>query len=290
MRFLGIYFTGTGNSKRVMETINRSLVPFGHTMELVDVIKDEVKDINEFDGLILSYPIYGFNAPKPIISYVKKMVKANENKPCLIMKQSGEHLFWNNASSLYLASLLKKRNIKVTNEYHYLMPYSFIFRHSDYMAYRMNNVMEGLIPLDLKDFFGGKEVHMKRFFLDRFFAWVLRIQWWGGRFNGRFYKVEKNKCIKCMKCVKDCPANNIKYDAEKGKFKFGGQCLMCQRCIMYCPRQAIKVGMFNSWRVDEPYNFQEAPYQKEKKPNYCKKNYQKYFQISEERIEKSKAS
>ena len=287
MRFLAIYFTGTGNSKRVIDEINYSLASFSSTMDIVDVTKDEVKDINNYDGLIISYPIYGFNAPKPIIAYVKKMIRANEQKPCLIMKQSGEHLFWNNASSLYLTSLLKKRNIKVTNEYHYLMPYSFIFRHSDYMAYRMDNVMKGLIPLDLTDFFNNKEVHMKRFFLDRFFAWVLRIQWWGGRFNGRFYKVEKDKCIKCMKCVKECPAHNI--IMEDGKFKFKGQCLMCQRCIMYCPRHAIKVGMFNSWRVDQPYTFKEAPYQKEKKPNYCKKNYIKYFKVSEERIEKSRA-
>ena len=289
MRFLAIYFTGTGNSKRVVDVINRNLSLLGHTMDEVDVTKDEVKNIDDYDGLVITYPIYGFNAPKPIIAYVKKMAKASENKKCLIMKQSGEHLFWNNASSLYLTSLLKKRNITVTNEYHYLMPYSFIFRHSDYMAFRMNNVMEGLIPLDLNDFFNSKEVHMKRFFLDRFFAWSLRIQWWGGRFNGRFYKVEKNKCIKCMKCINSCPSHNIEYDKEKGKFKFHGQCLMCQRCIMYCPRQAIKVGMFNSWRVDKPYTFVEAPYQKENHPNYCKKNYIKYFKVSEERIEKSKA-
>ena len=215
------------------------------------------------------------------------MNKATVRKPCLIMKQSGEHLFWNNASSLYLTSLLKKRNIAVTNEYHYLMPYSFIFRHSDYMAYRMNNVMEQLVPLDLNDFVNGQEAHMKRFFMDRLFAWVLRIQWFGGRLNGKFYKVETKKCITCLKCIKECPSHNIYI--KDGKIKFKGGCLMCQRCVMYCPKHAIKVGMFNSWRVDQPYTFKEAPYQKEKKPNYCKKNYIKYFKTSEERIEKSKA-
>ena len=287
MRFLAIYFTGTGNSKRVIDVIGHSLSSFGHTLEAIDVTKDEVRHIDSYDGLIISYPIYGFNAPKPIIAYVKKMAKATVRKPCLIMKQSGEHLFWNNASSLYLTSLLKKRNIAVTNEYHYLMPYSFIFRHSDYMAYRMNNVMEQLVPLDLNDFFNGQEAHMKRFFMDRLFAWVLRIQWWGGRFNGRFYKVEKKKCINCLKCIKECPSHNIY--VKDGKIKLKGACLMCQRCIMYCPKHAIKVGMFNGWRVDQPYTFKETPYQKERHPNYCKKNYQKYFKVSEERIEKSKA-
>ena len=287
MKFLGIYFTGTGNTKRVIDTAKAALLSFGHTLEEEDVISGEVKDLSKYDGLFITYPIYGFNAPKPIIDYVKKIKRVDKELPCLIMKQSGEHLFWNNASSLFLTSLLKKRNIKVTNEYHYLMPYSFIFRHTDYMAYRMNTVMEGLLPLDMKDFLDGKEAHMKRFFLDRFFAWVLRIQWWGGRFNGRFYKVENKKCIHCMKCVNNCPANNIVFDEKKGKFKFKGHCLMCQRCIMYCPRQAIKVGMFNSWRVDIPYTFKEAEYQKERHPNYCKKNYIRYFAESEKRIAES---
>ena len=71
------------------------------------------EDLNQYDGLFITYPIYGFNAPKPIIAYVKKLTKADKQLPCLIMKQSGEHLFWNNASSLYLISLLKKRNVIV---------------------------------------------------------------------------------------------------------------------------------------------------------------------------------
>ena len=287
MKYLGIYFSGIGNTKIVCDTAKAELEKRAHSLEVVDVLKDEVKRPEDYDGLFIFYPIYGFNCPKPIIQYVKKIQKCSKEVKCFIMKQSGEHLFWNNASSLYLTSLLKKRNIKVTNEYHYLMPYSFIFRHSDYMAYRMNNVMEQLVPLDLNDFVNGQEAHMKRFFMDRLFAWVLRIQWFGGRLNGKFYKVETKKCITCLKCIKECPSHNIYI--KDGKIKFKGGCLMCQRCVMYCPKHAIKVGMFNSWRVDQPYTFKEAPYQKEKKPNYCKKNYIKYFKTSEERIEKSKA-
>lgn len=282
MRFLGLYYTGTGNTKIVFKTAQEELARRGRSLDEVDVIRDDVPNLEGYDGLFIFYPIYAFNAPKPIIDFVKRMPKLQKPIPCVVMKQSGEHLFWNNASSLYLSSLLRKRNINVTNEYHYLMPYCFIFRHSDYMAYRMKTTMEGLVPLDLDLFFNKEEVHLKRFFLDRFFAWVLRIQWWGGRFNGRFYKVESSKCVQCMKCVNDCPAKNIRF--KDGKFHFDKHCLMCQRCIMYCPKKAIKVGMFNSWRVDEPYSFKEAPYQKEKKPWFCRKNYARYFEESERRI------
>ena len=287
MKYLGIYFTGTGNTKIVSLKAKQELENRGHSLDFVDVIKDEVKSLEDYDGLFVFYPIYGFNCPKPVIKYVKKIKKVSKKIPCVIMKQSGEHLFWNNASSLYLTSLLKRRNIIVHNEYHYLMPYSFIFRHTDYMAHRMKEVMEGLLPLDLDLFLKGKDARLKRFLFDRPFAFILRIQWWGGRFNGLFYKVKKNECIKCMKCINDCPAHNIKLK-ENGKFKFGYQCLMCQRCVMYCPKQAIKVGLFNSWRVDKPYSFKEAAFEKEKHPNYCKKNYKRYFEESENRIIESK--
>ena len=138
----------------------------------------------------------------------------------------------------------------------------------------------------LKEFLNNTEAHPKRYFLDSFIAFLFRIQWWGGRFNGRFYKVDKNKCIKCMKCVNDCPAHNIVF--ENDKFKFKGHCLMCQKCVMYCPKQAVKAGMFNSWRVDEPYTFKEAEFQVESKPNFCKKNYKRYFETSYKRLEENK--
>lgn len=286
MRYLGIYFTGTGNTKRVLDKARKELDKRGHLLDAVDVIDGDVFDLKDYDGLFIFYPIYAFNAPKPIIKYIKKIKKLEKEIPCVIMKQSGEHLFWNNASSLYLSSLLERRNIIVHNEYHYLMPYSFIFRHSDYMAYRMNEVMEGLLPLDLDLFLNHQDIHPKRYFMDRFVSFLFRIQWWGGRFNGRFYSVDKKKCVKCMKCIEGCPAKNIVL--KDGKIKFKGQCLMCQRCVMYCPRQAVKAGMFNSWRVDVPYHFKKAEYQKEKKPNFCKKNYERYFRDSYQRIDKSK--
>ena len=105
MKFLGIYFTGTGNSKKAMEVIKDNLLNFGHTLDMVDVISKDIKDVKEYDALIIVYPIYAFNTPKPVIQYVKKLGKLDSQKPCLIMKQSGKHLFWNNASSLYLTFL-----------------------------------------------------------------------------------------------------------------------------------------------------------------------------------------
>ena len=282
MKFLIIYFTGTGNTLRVVNTIKNNLKE--HDVDIVDVISNDIKDVSNYDYLIISYPIYAFNTPKPVIDYVKKINKLSTTKRCLIMKQSGEYLFWNNASSLKLISLLKRRNIIVTNEYHYLMPYSLIFRHSDFMAFRMDQIMSNLVPIDLKDFIDNKPHHLKRFFFDRPFAFIFRIQQVAGRSNGKRYKIDANKCIKCMRCVNECPINNIEYIEDK--FLFKNKCLMCMRCVMNCPSDAFNIGLFNSWKVNKPYTFIEAPYQEEIKPNYCKKAYMRYFQEAEEKIRK----
>ncbi len=286
MRYALIYFTGTGNTKRTLD-FAKSNIPSSDECDVFNVLTDKVLNIDEYDALMIFYPIYGFNAPKPIIDYVKKIQKGSQVKKCLVMKNSGEHLFWNNGSSLYLSSLLKRRNIHLVSEYHYLMPYSFIFRHTDYMAYKMITTTEALIKIDMKDFLEEKYQPIKRFFFDRPFAFILRIQWWGGRFNGRFYKVDNNKCIKCMKCINDCPSHNIAI--RDGKFKFGKKCLMCQRCVMYCPKDAFKsLGFFTSWKVNPHYTFvKQEEFQKERHPNYCKKNYQRYFLETEKKIQKN---
>ena len=44
MKYLGIYFTGTGNSKRVLETAKSYLESLGHEMDVVDVISQEQKE------------------------------------------------------------------------------------------------------------------------------------------------------------------------------------------------------------------------------------------------------
>lgn len=280
-----IYFSGTGNTKRTLDYAKEN-IPFD--FDVFDVMNEEIVDMENYDYLMVFYPIYGFNAPKPIIDYVKKIKKTKTKKVCLVMKNSGEHLFWNNGSSLLLRRILKRRNIILESEYHYLMPYSFIFKHSDYMAYRMDCVAKELIKIDMNDFLNKKYVKIKRFFLDSLFAFILRIQWWGGRFNGRFYKIDNSKCIKCMKCVRSCPVHNIKYENEK--FKFGKSCLMCQRCVMNCPKDAFKsLGFFTSWKVSKTYTFKEQKeFQEEKRPKYCKKNYEKYFKSSFEKIEQYK--
>lgn len=59
--------------------------------------------------------------------------------------------------------------------------------------------------------------------------------------------VNKEKCIKCCQCVKECPAEII--HMEKA-FPFipqeeEGDCIKCQHCLAVCPAEAISILGFN---------------------------------------------
>ena len=274
-------FSGTGNTWRVcakyaeyFEARGVSCVvhPMGNMAD--------IPDPNEFDLVGFAYPIHGFNAPYVVYKFVRALPKCN--KKYFIIKTSGEPVKLNNASSLHLRTKLKRRGFRLlTNEYHYVMPYNMIFRHTDLQAQKMWHTAEALVPIHAEQILHGEKHLLKRPFLGGFISWVLRIEHPAMKINGKHFKVQKN-CAKCMKCVRDCPVQNISYSEKKG-FRFGNKCVMCARCSFNCPKDAIKIGVLNGWRVNGAYNFDgEADVSQQcKKPNYCKKAYERYFAQAE---------
>lgn len=283
MKVLICYFSGTGNTRMIVEKYAEEFLKSGHTVDTYKIEEGNFNyDLSQYDMLGIGYPIHAFNAPSIVVDFVKCLPKSVSAKKLFILKSSGEPLSINNISSGKIVSVLKRKNYILNNEYHYVMPYNMIFRHSDAMAFRMWNTAQRLIPIDCGEILSGKTVKLKSIFMGRFLAWLFRIEHWGGRFNGKKYKVNAN-CINCFKCVKNCPTHNI--TVEDGKFVFGKKCLMCTRCSFQCPTNAIKIGWFDKWKVNGAYNFNnpDGTYQKSHK-NYCKRSYAKYFERSERKI------
>ncbi len=283
MKALICYFSGTGNTKKVATCFGEALKNLKVDVVLHNIDDGCNVDFSDVDMLGVAYPIHAFNAPSIVIDFAKKLKKQERETRLFIIKTSGEPLALNNISSCKLKSILKKRNFVLTNEYHYVMPYNMIFRHSDSMAYRMWKVASQIIPLDCKDMVDGKSVKLRYFPFSRVLAGMFRIEHWGGRFNGKKYKVNEN-CVHCQMCVKRCPTHNITF--ENGEFHFGKNCLMCVRCSFNCPKNAIKIGWFDKWKVNGAYNFNNPDGTEQKThKNYCKHSYNKYFAKNEKRIE-----
>lgn len=53
---------------------------------------------------------------------------------------------------------------------------------------------------------------------------------------------DKEKCILCRRCVKECANGVYSYDEEKKTLKIDdSKCVNCHRCVCFCPAHALKV-------------------------------------------------
>lgn len=279
-------FSGTGNTKKACDIYKSEFEKNGVETTLYTVKKgfENLPDPNNFDYVGFAYPIHGFNAPYIMLDLAKALPKANGTKQYFVVKTSGEPLKINNVSSIKFNDIMKRKGYVPFSEYHYVMPYNMIFRHTDEMAARMKNTLEQLAPIEAREVLCGVEHKLSKVPFGRFVAWVVRIEQPAMKVNGRFFKVDGNKCIKCGACAKNCPVGNIKTDGN-GKFSFGGDCVMCTRCSFNCPTNAFDIGMLNGWKVNGRYSYKlpEKP-EEDKHAWYCKKAYKRYFEEAQKKI------
>lgn len=288
MKIAIYYFSGTGNTELTVKKWQSEAAKFDIDISLfkIEDIKDDSVDVSNYDKVGFAYPIHGFNAPKIVLSLAKKIKKVDKPISTFVIMVSGEYMTINHSSDIKLNSIIKRRNLIIDSEYHYLMPYNMIFRHTEKRAYQMYKVMNDLVPLDVKEYLVENKPHKlaKHKFI-RPIIWIIRIEQVFAPVNGLTFKINKKKCIKCMRCVKECPKNNIEY--VNGKFKFHNHCVLCTRCSFNCPTNAFSIGLLTGWKVNGRYKFSEPIFEeKDKHPKYCKKSYIRYFKEVEERLSK----
>ena len=287
MKVAILYFSGTGNTELTVKKWKESASSLNVEIDLFKIENEEFdfSHIDEYEKIGIAYPIHAFNAPENVWRYAKKFPKLDKEKKIFLIMVSGEYLSVNHSSGKKLLRILKKKNYVLENDYHYLMPYNIIFRHTENRATQMYLTMNKLVPIDVEKYLIEGENHRtKKLHLTGLFIWLLRIEQWFSGWNGKLFKVNKEKCIKCMKCVNNCPVKNIEY--IDGKFKFHNRCLMCTRCSFNCPTDAFSIGLLNGWRVNKPYRFKEVDFvEKDKHPHYCKNSYIRYFKEADERVE-----
>lgn len=253
MKVILYVFSGTGNTLKVAALYKKYL----HAEVTVHRIKKgaQAPSPEEYDLIGIGYPIHAFNAPEPVLKFVKDMPKVAYRR-AFVFKTSGEGLHINDCSSQKLIKILKRKGYDVTLERHYVMPYNIIYRHSDEMAKQMWIYAQAFAKFSCGELEKFKRMKVKQPVYKTFYAPALRwIEQHFSHLHGPLFKVDANKCIDCGRCVSVCPENNIR--VVDGKYKFGRGCVLCMGCSFGCPNNAIKIGVFKFWKVNGSYRLEE---------------------------------
>ncbi len=258
MKCLLIYFTGTYNTRHLTAKLKGRLEAEHWEVESyeIDPRNNERLDLSSYDIIGLGYPIHGYCAPWAFLNFIRHQ-SFPKGVRVFIYKNSGETEHANDASSKYVVRKLRRDGARVTNEYHFLMPYNIHFKFEDRLVREMLAMDSKLMDILVYELLENIPNRRRYGLWPRLVSSVVsKPQYIGGDVNSFFYRVDMDKCRDCGLCVRSCPTGNI-YKAADGSLKFHHHCLMCMRCSFYCPADAIHIGFLEQWgwKVNGPYDF-----------------------------------
>lgn len=238
---IGIYFSGTGNSRYVLELFLRKYNEKENNYKAYSIDDENVVNyIKKNDTIAFCYPVQYSNIPKILKDFVYENQNLWKGKKIFVIATMG--LFSGDGAGV-LARLFHKYEAKIIGGLHLKMPDSIADEKALNRSIEKNRELiksaENKIEKAAKDMKNGIPPQEGLGFLSHLI----------GLFGQRLYftnktkkysnklKIDEEKCVGCGKCVSICPMKNL--SMEKNIVKSAGKCTMCYHCINICPRQAI---------------------------------------------------
>lgn len=234
---LGIYLSGTGNTKYCMNLLVKGLDSDAAVMSLDD--PNLVEAIKENDVIFLGYPTQFSNCPYMVRDFIHKNAVLWKGKQIFCMATMA--LFSGDGAGC-AARILKKYGACILGGLHVRMPDSICdskllkksveenreitAQAAKKIEQTVRSIKKGKYPKDGITF----PAHV---------AGLLGQRLWFYRkttgYSDRL-KIHEN-CVGCGLCVESCPMKNL--SIKEGRALPGGKCTMCYACISRCPHKAI---------------------------------------------------
>ena len=235
---IGVYFSGTGNTKHCVEKFMCEYDPAGETISIE--MENAVQEIRKQTELIMGYPVQFSSIPKILQDFIADNPYIWTGKKVFIIATMG--LFSGDGAGI-LARLLTKHGAIVIGGLHLRMPDSIGDEKALKRTFVKNQELvcraEQKIKSSVQKLRNGHPAQ----------DGIGCLSHLAGLFGQRLYfrsktkaysdklKIDRNKCIRCGKCVLLCPMKNI--SLKDGTAVAGCKCTMCYRCVSFCPTQAI---------------------------------------------------
>ena len=96
MKTIICYFSGTGNTKKVVLKYVEEFLANGWEAEATPIENADNIDFSKYDSVGIAYPIHAFNAPSNMVDFCKAMPKMKDKKQLyIILKKRHDSLnFW----------------------------------------------------------------------------------------------------------------------------------------------------------------------------------------------------
>jgi len=248
-----IYYSGTGNSKRVSEWIVQEARNRGLNTHISSYHQFNPDDITGFKGKTLIgffSATHGFNMPHSMLKFLFRF-KCLEGSDVFIgntragMKLSKLFMPGLSGIAMYFPALIMLfKGYKVKAMYPVDLPSNWISLHPGIRRKVIDSMVEHYEKLTKR--FASKVLSGKRVFLKSFVLLPLDIlvapiaigYYFVGRFILAKTFVANYNCNNCGLCMEQCPTKSIVLEHNRPYWKF--TCESCMKCMNYCPERAIE--------------------------------------------------
>lgn len=234
---IGIYLSGTGNTKYCMEKLLSMIEP---SAEAIPLESDGViREIEKNDTIVLGYPTQFSNAPYMVRDFIGRNRTLWKGKKVLCLATMGA---FSGDGAGCTARLLKKYGAVILGGVHIRMPNSICDNKP--LKKNVEKNKQIVVQADKKLESAAQQIKQGRYPKDgiSFGSHVIGLLgqrlWFCKKTAGYTDQLKiHTDCIGCGLCASLCPMKNI--SIKNGKAVSGNQCTMCYRCISQCPQKAI---------------------------------------------------
>lgn len=245
------YFSGTGNSRTIANWLSHYVGKRNanvKTYNIADIKRVYYRCTSSNDINVIISPVHGFNYPPLVIHFILNFPRG-KGKFYLVNTRAGMRIGnivtpgISGISLLFSALILRLKGYQIMGLTPFDMPSNWISVHPGLN----NKAIKHIVFTNRKrvERFSNNLIHnqphlrgLYDIVQDTLFAPLAIVYYIYGRFCIAKTFIASHNCNKCMRCVKECPAQAIKILYKRPYWTF--KCESCMHCMSTCPKKAIE--------------------------------------------------
>ncbi len=236
------YFSGTGNSYKILDTCNEIFVKNGCVTRLSSVT--DTSHISEEADLIgFCFPVYAFGIPRICRQYLQRLPNFKKPIKTFVLVTAGDP-DESGFAVMESSKILKKKGLNVTYTRVIHMPPNWTVSMNPPTREEAQLIIDAGVNKARKTaraiLEGTHHYHTfnypARYSKLGFYKDYYLFKWLGLSNLWRDFRTD-DTCDACGFCEKICPTKSIQM--VDGKPEWTNTCEQCMRCVNYCPGKAI---------------------------------------------------
>lgn len=241
-KILILYFSGAGATKKIAEFMQTFLSNSQDCIADVFSIENFTGFMNDYDAIIIGTPVYHGTPSRVVKDYFNTVIPLMKPIPAFIYNTRG---LWSCNTNRILAKLLQSKNIITIKDKDYRSPASdgVLIVPFAKRLFKFERNLHTNIGLDCTEFMKLLRDQNPCGYIPHFrFSSIINApnKLVGQLVTFKIY-LHRDKCVKCGKCIENCPHHALKKNDLGYPLFFKEKCENCYRCIHHCPAKALSL-------------------------------------------------